>query len=356
MIDIPEQYCIDKFYEYAYRVKRNAYNNTYQAECPICREGKSSGIKRRCYLIPKTQVIYCHNCGWSSKVFNWVARVSGLTSRQIIEDIKKFDGDTIDVYKIVGDQRTDVHIPDLPADCIDILSLDIDQFSHDLTSVTEKDVQIIKDCIKYVDDRLIRQSVNCPRALYVSLRDEIHRDRLIIPFYDENRKVIFYQSRKIFESDTKPKYVSKLFGEKSLCGLDKLTPDIDQVFIFEGPINSFFMKNGLALGGIQNSYNTFTSLQQDQVDKHLRFYQRIFVFDSQWIDDTSLDKTEKLIAMGEKVFIWPEKLGRHYKDFNEMCVKHKLNEVTCQFVVRNSFSGLEGQIRLGQLRGSRPRS
>lgn len=90
MIVVPREYVVLKFFELGYYPKTNRYNDTYQCSCPICREGKSLGKKRRCYYIPEKDNIYCHNCGWSSKPLNWIREVSGKSDYEIIEEIKEF--------------------------------------------------------------------------------------------------------------------------------------------------------------------------------------------------------------------------------------------------------------------------
>jgi hypothetical protein len=350
MINVPEQYSIGKFYELAYRVKHHKYNNTYQAECPICREGSSTGVKRRCYYIPKRDLIFCHNCGWSSKPLKWITRVSGDSFHSIIEDIKKGDYD----YGITQDEDNsvkDLQTPNIPDDVIDLFDIAREQLRDDGESMLTKDEsQIVEKCLNFIESRKLNTACNRPNRLYISFRDVTHKNRLIIPFYDVNGNIIFYQSRKILETDTKPRYISKNGGEKSIFGIDKVTTDSDFVFVFEGPFNSFFMKNGIAVGGIQDTHQTFTLTQQNQIDKHLRFYKKIFVLDSQWKDKTSLSKSQKLIDHGETVFIWPESLGKHFKDFNEMAIKGNLDCISQDFVLKNSFSGLTGKIKISQVK------
>jgi len=352
MITVPEQYSINKFYEFAYRVKHNKYNDTYQAECPICREGKSSGVKRRCYYIPKKDLIFCHNCGWSSKSLKWIAKVSGNSVSDIINDIKDADYD----YGIPNDistlvQEKHFETTDIPNDGIDLFDIDREQLRDDGESILTKDQsQIVERCLDFIESRRLKTAVNKPNRLYVSFRDATHKNRLIIPFYDTKGRVIFYQSRQIIAGDPRPRYISKTNGEKSIFGIDKVTPDSNYVFIFEGPFNSFFMKNGVAVGGIQDSQQTFTQLQQEQMEKYLRFYKKIFVLDSQWKDQTSLSKSEKLIDNNETVFIWPENIGKRFKDFNEIAIKGNLDHISQDFVVSNSFSGLTGKIKINQIK------
>ena len=50
---IPEGYVAEKFYQYAGYPKYKKLTNVYEAGCPICREGKSWGKKRRLYYVVK---------------------------------------------------------------------------------------------------------------------------------------------------------------------------------------------------------------------------------------------------------------------------------------------------------------
>ena len=76
----------------------------------------------------------------------------------------------------------------------------------------------------------------------------------------------------------------------------------------------------------------------------------MWVLDSQWIDTASLNKSEILLNAGEKVFIWPEKIGKRFKDFNDICIAGKIDEISHEFINRNSYTGLEGIIRLSEIK------
>ena len=88
MISLPEDFVILKFYELGYYPKYNKFNNVYQCSCPICKEGRSLGKKRRCYYIPKNDNIFCHNCGWSSKPLKWIKEISGVSDADVIKELK----------------------------------------------------------------------------------------------------------------------------------------------------------------------------------------------------------------------------------------------------------------------------
>ena len=43
--------------------------------------------------------------------------------------------------------------------------------------------------------------------------------------------------------------------------------DLGYIFIFEGPIDSFFVKNGVAVGGISKGRSCFTKRQDLQIQQ-----------------------------------------------------------------------------------------
>jgi hypothetical protein len=67
--------------------------------------------------------------------------------------------------------------------------------------------------------------------------------------------------------------------------------------------------------------------------------------DSQWLDDAAYEKTKILLENGETVFIWPERVGKQFKDFNEMCMVGKQNEVPRECIMSSILSGPGGLLK-----------
>ena len=332
--DIPEDYAISKFYELGYKVTYNSWGKTYNSCCPICREGKSWGRKKRCFYIPENENIYCHNCGSSLKPYNWIRQVSGMTDAELRIDMEDSDNVREDSSPI-NEPKPVESIPTLPEDSINLFDPIQVEFY--------KDNYVVQTALKLIEDRKLNTAINGPDALYVSLKDIVHKNRLILPFKDGDGKIIYYQSRKMFDWDEKTSYISKQGGDKSICGIDRIDSTKDCVFLFEGPIDSYFVKNGLAVAGINSGYGRFTPLQQEQIEE-LKFFRKIWVLDSQWIDKTSRDKTIKLLEQGECVFLWPKNWGK-YKDFNEVCVKNDIRGIGSEFIEKNSYCGNNGLLK-----------
>lgn len=342
---LPQDYIIQKFYQYAGYPKFKKISNAYEAGCPICREGKSWGKKRRCYYLLENNTVCCHNCGWFSSAFNWIKQVSGQTSEEIYKESVQYDILPLDLMKETEKQQVVTSLPQhiLPLDSINLL--DSNQLNY------YKDNKVVQDALALLNKRRLLEAINRPDTIWLSLTDKIHKNRIIIPFYDESGNIIFYQSRAIYDRDTlmRPKYLGKVNGERSLYGLNRITPELDYIFIFEGPIDAFFVQNGTAVAGIQErSTKNFTALQESQIAS-FRLYNKIWVLDSQWLDTASREKTERLIDAGETVFIWPEKLGRKFKDINDVCIAANRNNIDPQVFIKNSYNGLKAKLLLSTI-------
>ena len=341
MDKIPQEYIIQKFYQYAGYPKFKKISNVYEAGCSICREGNSWGRKRRLYYLIDDDVICCHNCGWYGNPFKWIMEAGQLTAREIYLEIEESDYGYIDVDVQEHQKFVSEH---LPKDSINLF--DEPQLEY------YKNNDIVNLALQYIKDRRLNTAVNKCKDLWISLNDFIHKNRLIIPFYDENNKIIYYQSRGLLKEDlkTKPKYLSKANGDRSIFNYNQIDNDIGTVFIFEGPIDSFFVRNGVAIAGIQeNSRKSFSKIQEAQINR-LMFMDKIWVLDSQWLDNASLSKTKRLLQDNQKVFIWPKKIGTKFKDFNDMTIRFKLDEVSPKFIINNSHQGMKAEVLLTQIK------
>lgn len=337
---IPEEFVIQKFYQHAGYPKYVKSTNTYMGGCPICREGSSWGRKSRCYYIPKDTAICCHNCGWYSKPVNWILEVEKIPYEELVKQIDTCEYE----YGIEPQQETrPVNTNDLPVDSINLFDkTQLLYYSREA---------VVKLAANTIVNRRLNSAVNRPKALYVSLTDNVHKNRLVIPFYDRSKKCVHYQTRTLLDKDKdRPKYLSKQNSEKTLFNYDQIDSGADHVFITEGPIDSFFIKNSVAVAGIQErSKQTFTPNQRAQLDR-LFLMQTVWVLDSQWLDQASYQKTEILLKAGECVFIWPKDTGRRFKDFNDMCLFFKLDQVSDQYILDNTYCGLKGIVKLKQIR------
>ena len=86
MNKIPSNYVLEKFYTYSGNPSYNKFTKTYNASCPVCREGKSWLKKKRLFLYPESDSFYCFNCVKAWNVYTWLYQVSGMTKEEIHQE------------------------------------------------------------------------------------------------------------------------------------------------------------------------------------------------------------------------------------------------------------------------------
>lgn len=337
IVVLPEEYTVQKFLQLAGYAKQKQRGKVIEGGCPICREGQSWGRKRRLYFIVHNHQIYCHNCGWAGNPIKFIQEVEHKSYTEVLEEAKQYDVLPKDIDLDVSTERKPELTDSLPHDCINLF--DDDQLAY------YQDNDKVNAVVAFAKKRGLYTAINKPKTLWLSLTDYIHHDRLVLPFYGLDNTIIFYQSRTVFKNEKLPKYLSKVGGGKPLFNINRIDPDLDKIFIFEGPIDACFTLNGVAVAGIQEGRTSYTQQQKDQLNS-FPLHDKIWVLDSQWQDRAARIKTEKLIEDGEHVFIWPEDYGSRFKDFNDMALALGVNEIPYKFILNNTYTGLKAKVVL----------
>jgi transcription elongation factor Elf1 len=167
-------------------------------------------------------------------------------------------------------------------------------------------------------------------------RDE---PRLILPFIGKDGKVFGVSARGFDPNGLR--YISIMFDDRpKIFGLDKV--DFNKPYlIVEGAIDSLFLDNCIAMAGADGNIEGLEQLEN-----------ATFVFDIENRNSQIVNRMEKLLNRGYNVCIWPSSVKKNGKDINEL-VLNGLQPVQIQNIIReNTFSGLEGQLKLASWRKS----
>jgi hypothetical protein len=199
--------------------------------------------------------------------------------------------------------------------------LEINDTKHFVPILVGTD-DIFKKAISYCIERKIPNDIW--KNWFVAIGGR-YQGRMIIPFYDKESMIYYYQCRTLIGQD--PKYLNRKSdnGEKAIYNIfhiDKSKP----VMITEGPIDAIFLENAIATLGVK-----FTK-KVKQVLSELKCY---YVFDN---DGAGKKVARTFLGEGEYVFNWK----KYIKDFMiESPVKDVNDLIKIRSINTLSFQDLE---------------
>lgn len=296
--------------------------------CPVCNDSKTSQKKARGWITEntKTHTLFysCFNCGASNSFQNFLKEQDPILYKDYIAE--KF------LSKERGTNESTIPNPEKPVfDKSPLKSIKkISQLRHDhpVKAYIEKR-QIPSDQhyrLYYAPKFKTWINSIIPDKFPSFAKDE---PRLILPFFDEDGTCFGVSARGFDPNGLR--YITIMFREvPKIFGLEKVNFD-KPYLVVEGAIDSLFLNNAVAMAGADGNVSGLKNIEN-----------ATFVFDAEPRNLEITKRMEKLLRKGYKVCIWPHNVPA--KDINEMWLKGKRDiEKT---IKENTFSGLEGQLRL----------
>ena len=297
------------------KVKADLYN----FRCPICGDSQKHKNKARGYLYQvKTNTNFkCHNCGASSSLNNFLKQIDPTLHKQYT--MEKFkDG-------FAGGRNFVVEEPEFN------FKKPVFEKKLDLPKASENPI-----ATKYLEKRKIDPSkfyftkefqkwTNTHKQTF----DTIHRDesRVIIPLHDTEKNLIGFQGRSLGPNSVK--YITVMLNEDApkIYGLDKID-DKKPIYITEGPFDSTFVENSVAMCGSDLDIGSFG------------WSSYIWVFDNEPRNREIIERINKTIDRGDQIVIWPSNIDE--KDINDMILSgHNVKSI----VESNTYSSLQAKIK-----------
>ena len=300
--------------------------NLWNSRCPICGDSQKNRSKKRLYIYAKKQDLFvkCHNCGFGSNLGNFIKQLDPhLHSQYIVERYKA--GETgqrkskepefhFEKPKFKP-QPTKINLPSIG-------KLDQEHFARKYFE-SRKIPESFKDKVYFAEDfKEWAQSVS--KIDYSNLGKE--EPRMVIPFFDMEGKLIAAQGRALGKNELR--YITVKVEEDSLkiYGLDRWNPE-DHTYIVEGPIDSMFLPNCLAVaGGDLLTYNG---------DKE----KTTLIFDNEPRNIHTIKKIMDSISKGWSVVIWSKE--RKFKDINDLIISGLSTDEILDMINTRTMKGLE---------------
>jgi len=297
------------------KVKAGLYN----CRCPICGDSKKNKSKARGYFYNvKNNTNYkCHNCGVNISFNNFLKKIDPSLYQQF--SIEKYKTGFTGKNFVVEEPKFVFEKPKFD------VKLDLPKASENLIAKEYLEKRNL-DPDKFFYAKEFKKWTNTKIEKFKETDLKYEESRIVIPLFF-NKKLIGFQGRSINSSTIK--YITIMLEENApkIYGYDKVNLN-KNVYVLEGPFDSFFVENSVAMCGADINLEQINILHPvyvyDNEPRNKEIHSRIF------------DKIEN----GSKVVIWPRTIKE--KDVNDMI----LSGLNVQDVIEsNTYSGLEAKLK-----------
>ncbi len=286
--------------------------------CPICGDSSKKKTKTRFYFIEadKGWRVFCHNCQYSNAFLYFLKQQNYPLYVAYIEDLLRFQSTSNSVSKEV--ERKD----DPVARIEEPTGFSIDNLNEYCTNLA--DLLDVHPAKKYLRARQVPEDQLCRfwwtskfKDLAVAFNPENYllskfdTERIVIPFLNKSGDQVFALQGRTIDPNSSMRYVTLKSKNhetwQKIFGLEKL--DRSQThYILEGPIDSVFLKNAVAMAGLKST-----------IDVNLDNENTVYVFDNQPRNLDVINSMSRTIKQGKKIVIFPTSITG--KDINEMVLK-----------------------------------
>lgn len=307
----------------------------WNCRCSICGDSQVKKTKARGYFFVKGQSLryMCHNCGASMSFNSFLKNHNGqLYAEYCLERYKK------------PANKNDVD-PDPPPVPYFAPKRLIDQLMDRLDTLPEDNI-----AVQYANSRGIPKhrftdlyfvdNVKNLEQLSERYRDKIQskEPRLVLPFFDWKGQITGLTARALGNESLR--YITLKIKEDELLIFGTESVNIyKRVYCCEGPIDSLFIDNCIAVAG-----TGFTKLDQLHLDKN----NLTVIIDNQPRNREVVKLYRQFIDKGYSICIWPDLMDG--KDINEYIQNGMSREAVKQTIDTNTYSGLQAMVKFNQWR------
>ena len=297
----------------------------FNFRCPYCGDSQKRKNKARGYLFKiKNDFVYkCHNCGVGRTLSNFIKDQDSLLHDQYV--MEKFRDGRTGKGTTTPNPKFNFSPPKFSKGDVDLEKISDLNTSHPAREYLEK--RGIKDLDYFYYCPKFKAWTNQQKKTFDNLRQD--SPRIIIPFRDKDGRLFGYQGRSLAPT-AKMRYITIMLDEDTpkIFGQDKIDYE-KPVYIVEGPFDSTFIQNSVAMAGSDVDIRTYN------------WSDHIWIYDNEPRNREIVNRISKSIDRGDKVVIWPKNILQ--KDINDMFLAgHDVQKV----VESNVYQKLEANLRL----------
>ena len=297
--------------------------------CPQCGDSHKSKSKARGYVYRKKTDLFfkCHNCGVGQSVGNLIKDLDPFLHKQYIMERYRA-GETgkrkskAPEFKFetpkFKPKKTTIDLPSIE-------SLPKEHYARVYCEGREIPQQFM-DKIFYAED-FKNWALSVCQVDYSNLMGK--EPRLVIPFFDKDNQLIGAQGRALQESKVRYVTVKVYENAPKVFGLERWNSD-QHTYLVEGPIDSLFLPNCLAMAGADMS--DLSILDKDKTT---------LIFDNEPRNFQIARSMIKSLQDGWKIVVWPNSIT--CKDINDMVLTSIKDARLVEIINTNTYSGQRGE-------------
>lgn len=296
--------------------------NLYNCRCPICGDSKKNKSKARGYFYQvKNNTNYkCHNCGVNISLNNFLKTFDSVLHQEYC--LEKYSAGFTGKNFPVETPKFNFKKPKFKS------RLDLPKAGeNDLSRQYLESRKLNPNKFYYAEE--FKKWTNTLVQTFDQKSLKYEEPRIIIPLYYQ-KELIGFQGRAIHPNPIK--YITIMLDQDApkIYGYDDVNVD-DPVYILEGPFDSTFIKNSVAMCG------------SDLNLTNLNISHPVYVYDNEPRNKEIHARMISRIDAGNKLVIWPITIDD--KDANEMYLSgHNIQSV----VESNTYSGLEAKLKFNE--------
>ena len=301
----------------------------YNFRCPYCGDSQKRRDKARGYLFKKKNdyVYKCHNCGVGRTFTNFLKDQNKLLYDEYV--LERYREGLTGKNTQTASPKFEFKQPVFKKSKQDIKLQKISELNNSHLARQYLEQRKIKDLDYFFYCPKFKEWTNQQKQTFSDMRGD--SPRIILPLYTADKKLFGFQGRSLSKA-TKLRYITVILDENQpkLFGLDKLNTN-ERVYITEGPFDSTFIRNAIAMCG---------------ADVHIpdgTYDDCCYVYDNEPRNPQIVNRVRNSINRGDSVVIWPKNIQQ--KDINDMYLAgHDVQKV----VESNVYRGLEATLKLNE--------
>lgn len=295
---------------------------SYNFSCPHCGDSKKNLRKARGYFYER--IFICYNCGITQSLNNFLKDKFPVLYKDIIKE-KYFEKTPPQPIEIKEEKNLKIDESGFFA-----LSpiFDLPEIHPAKTYLKNRKIpDTFLKIFRYVDNFNSFTNSLSPNKLPDYDKSN---PRIIIPFFSENKELIGYTGRSLFDKEDSLRYITIMLksGAPKIFGLDRIDKS-KIVYITEGPLDSIFIENCVAMAGADLTGTPFKN--------------PVYIFDNEPRNSQVVKRMNKMLDRGHSVFVWPYNWDI-FKDINEVITGGQ--DELMKTIEDNTFHGLAGTIAI----------